>query len=335
VRAWQRTLSAGRENWQHRVVPRFTFARFLVMVAATALFACRSESTARNVDGAPGDEQAHDSLAEAAADAGFRADADASPPASQLVLVWSDEFDGPKLDSTKWQTPSMNRQGDHSKWDPSEVSLVDGKLRLGARRVDGSGPRYVCGAVRTRIDYDRSRTLYEKKYGYMEIRARLPKHLSSDYWFAFWIMAGDIRDGQTDSRLGSEIDIVETFTAWNGKLGHAVHWGGYGATHNSFDIPSPTFTDLADSEYHTYGLLWNEREYVIYRDGVRIGSTNAIGLGKPGLPSSQGTCREPGYLKLTVEAATWAGPTGDWEKIQPATDEALVDYIRVYDVLRP
>lgn len=257
-----------------------------------------------------------------------------APPAKHLrVPVWSDEFSGSRLDASKWQAPTLDRQGAQSRWDPALVAVEGGHLRLKVQRRSGDGPRYLCGAVRTRIDYDASRTLFQKRYGYFEIRARLPKHVRSDVWFAFWLMAGDIRDHQTDSQKGSEIDVLETFNLWDNRLNHAVHWGGYGPTHNSFDIPSPRLSDLNDGKFHVYGFLWNEREYTIFRNGVRLATTDAKGLGsKADRPKSSGTCREPGYLKLTLEAAPWAGPTPEWEPNGPAEDDVLIDYIRVYNV---
>lgn len=247
-----------------------------------------------------------------------------------MTPTWRDEFDGLALDASKWQAPSMGRQGDQSTWHPDRVRVSNGRLHLDARLVSDQAPRYQCGAVRTRADYDPAKTMFQQRYGYFETRARLPRSLRSDAWLAFWIMSGDIRDGQTDSRRGSEIDIVETFRAWDGRLGHAVHWGGYGATHDAFSIESPPFSDLDDGRFHTYGLLWTPEFYAIYRDRRLIGWSNAVGLGKSN--ASQGTSQEPGYLKLTVEAAPWAGPTGEWEPNPPVRDSAVIDYVRVFEV---
>ena len=43
-----------------------------------------------------------------------------------------------------------------------------------------------------------------------------------------------------------------------------------------------------------------------------------------------GTCRAPAYLKLSVEAAQWCGPTHLWEKDMPEEDVFEIDYVRVY-----
>jgi hypothetical protein len=72
---------------------------------------------------------------------------------STFKLTFSDEFDGDKLDTTKWQAPEMPRQGS-CRWVPSLATVRDGALHLGIRLTDDPVLRYDCAAVRTRKDYD-------------------------------------------------------------------------------------------------------------------------------------------------------------------------------------
>ncbi len=51
---------------------------------------------------------------------------------SKFRLTFSDEFDGDKLDTTKWQAPEMPRQGS-ARWVKSLVTVRDGALHLGIR----------------------------------------------------------------------------------------------------------------------------------------------------------------------------------------------------------
>ena len=65
-----------------------------------------------------------------------------------------------------------------------------------------------------------------------------------------------------------------------------------------------------------------------------------MGLGGTGTADapktrSQGTCRDEAYIKLSVEAAPWSGPTHLWEKDQPKEDRLECDYIRVYSGTLP
>jgi beta-glucanase (GH16 family) len=245
-------------------------------------------------------------------------------------MTWSDEFSGAKLDPKKWQAPAMDRQSASSRWDPEMVTVRNGMLRLKVEPLAGDGPKFRCGAVRTRPDYDASRTYFQQALGYFEVRARLFRELRTDAWFAFWILAGEMVDGQTDSRKGSEIDIVESFRAFEGKVSGALHWGGYGQTLNSAGFEFPTLPELTKGGFHRYGLLWLPTGYAFTIDGVVVAQMSAVGLGRKERTLSQGACLAPGYLKLTVEAAPWSGPSPQWEPNPVASDEALVDWVRVY-----
>lgn len=248
-------------------------------------------------------------------------------------LVWQDEFEGQTLDATKWDSPHQNRQ-DASIWDKRNVRVADGNLILDIRKTDDPHWRYESACVRTRKDYKKDQTMYEYTYGYIESRMKLPKHLRSDYWVGFWLMAGNMLGGNdADTREGCEIDILETFDTWNlGKAKHTVHWGGYGKTHNAHGVSSGPFLSLLDNDFHTYGLLWTPEEYIFTVDGQITWKTDFIGLGsdKDGKRKSLGPCHEPAYIKISVEAAPWSGPHSDWEKDQPESDELVVDYVRVY-----
>ena len=69
-----------------------------------------------------------------------------APAGKQWKLIWHDEFDGKKLDETKW-----NRLGDWKRRDGywvKEDAYLNGKGSLVLRtRKDGN--RYTCGAVNT------------------------------------------------------------------------------------------------------------------------------------------------------------------------------------------
>ena len=75
---------------------------------------------------------------------------------------------------------------------------------------------------------------------------------------------------------------------------------------------------------------------MFFIDGKAVSEMDAIGMGgekgKDGMPltKSQGTCRNPAFIKLSVEGAPWCGPTSGWEKDMPAEDRLIADYVRVY-----
>ncbi|CAN5887169.1 hypothetical protein BH11VER1_BH11VER1_06460 [soil metagenome] len=249
---------------------------------------------------------------------------------SSFKLTFSDEFEGDQLDTTKWQAPEMPRQGS-CRWVKSLATLKDGALHLGIRLSEDPVLRYDCAAVRTRRDYDPNQTMFAQRYGYFEARAKLPKDLKADYWAAFWMMCGNVNSA--DTREGIEADIMESFQSSNvSRYGMNFHWNGYGEKHNSTGIKLAPTPELSDGEFHRFGMYWDEHSYVAFFDGREVGRTDLIGLGQKtgGKTPSHGPCRKPGYLKLSCEAAAWAGGTNQWEKEPTREDEFVVDYVRVY-----
>lgn len=251
---------------------------------------------------------------------------------SRFELVWQDEFEGDKLDPKKWDVPVQIRQGT-SRWVKDLVSVGDGVLRIDIQKSDHPTYRYNSGAVRTRKDYDRNQTFFQQRYGYFEARCKMPKTVTGDYWAAFWMMCGNVSEKVAGTREGLEVDIMESFTfARGGKYSLAFHWHGYGKKHNATGLDCGPQPQVLDGQFHTFGLYWDANKYVVFLDGVEVGRTDLMNMGKDkeGLVKSQGPCQEPGYLKLSVEAAPWCGSSHLWQDDSPEKDEFLVDYVRAY-----
>ncbi len=246
-------------------------------------------------------------------------------------IVWRDEFDGGKVDATKWGSPRQQRQG-ASLWHERNVSLKDGKAVFAIKKTDDPTWRYESACLRTTKSYKPEDRLYEFRYGYVEARVRLHKWTRSDYWFALWMMAGNVFDN-TDTRKGCEIDVMESFHMCNlGYMPHTFHWGGYGKLHNAQGFKSWPNIKLLDDGYHTYGCLWTPESMTFTIDGEITWTTDLKGLGtdKGGKVKSQGVPQVPAYIKLSVEAAPWAGCTSGWEKPMPEDDSVEVDWVRVW-----
>jgi beta-glucanase (GH16 family) len=224
------------------------------------------------------------------------------PPAGrEWKLIWQDEFDGPRLDETKW-----NRLGDWKRrdgyWVKDDAYLSgQGTLLLRTRK---DGERFTCGAVNTR-------SKFEHAFGYYVARCKLPKQ--PGHWPAFWMMCGGVSQVGNEGRDGTEIDIVEA--PWrNGKITMNLHWDGYGKEHKSAGT-NMTVAVLTEG-FHDYGLRWTPEEYVFYVDGREVWRTKAGGVSQV-----------PEFLKLTEEIGTWGG---DIRKAE-LPDYFEVDYVRVYE----
>jgi beta-glucanase (GH16 family) len=224
-----------------------------------------------------------------------------APVGQKWELVWRDEFDGAKIDESKW-----NRLGDSRRRDGywiQEDAYVNGKGSL-VLRTRKDGDRFTCGAVNTRGKF-------EHAFGYYVARCKLPK--KPGHWPAFWMMCSGVGSIGNEGRDGTEIDIIEV--PWrDGQLTCNLHWDGYGEKHQSkgtkFKIPEVM------EGWHTFGLVWTTNEYVFYVDKKEVWRSSAGGVSQV-----------PEFLKLTEEIGTWGGDI----KAAKLPDYFEVDYVRVYD----
>ena len=246
-------------------------------------------------------------------------------------LVWNDEFDGNALDASKWTgfrcggETSVVRQGGW--WHTDFATVKDGSLNVATKYYangykGGKAGWYSCGLCTT--------GLFEQTYGYFEVRCILPKGVGM--WSAFWMLPQDfshtVGNGGTD---GAELDVFES-PNYRYKLSDNVnvvttniHIDGYGKEEQSENVATP-FIEANDpyEAFNTYGVEWNENEYIFYVNGVETGRS-AFG----------GTSRVPEYLLLTAEVggsngvagASWAG---DVLKADAQPTDFVVDYVRVY-----
>ena len=249
-------------------------------------------------------------------------------------IIFSDDFDGTSLDSKKWALiyEENNRQG-RSSWRDDMVSVSGGYLHIKFRRdatlgASMSGDPKIAnnwiraGGIRTRSK-DWTRILFQNTFGYYEARIKFPK--ISGTWGAFWLMSPTIdQDLNNGGEEGTEIDIVETIDNPKGGFNAALHWNGYGAAHKSVgsdDKYKSIPVNIYDGEFHTFAVHWTSSEYVFYVDDHEFWRVDGGSNFK-----NCGINRNPNYMKLTVESATWAGdiPVGFTEA------EMTVDYVRVY-----
>ena len=232
-----------------------------------------------------------------------------------LTLAWSDEFEGDKLDSTKWEPcPNYERADGGAKWEDEMVEL-DGKgnliLKVGLNK-DG---KIASSGVRTMTkDY---RVLFEQAKGYFEIRTTLQN--VPGYWAAFWLMSESVSNVGNGATDGAEIDIFESFDLKGGRINHALHWDGYGEDGRGLGEES-VHPEVYDGNYHTFGLLWADDGYFFYIDGNLVKSIDNSWANFPG------SCQAPSYIKITTEVGTWAG----YILKANLPDQIKVDYVRVY-----
>jgi hypothetical protein len=224
-----------------------------------------------------------------------------APAGKTWKLIWHDEFDGDKLDESKWDVPNNQRRDGW--WSPKAVAVDNGHLAISTLK---DGDKYLDACVRTRGKF-------EHAHGYYVARIKLQDQ--PGHWSAFWLYNSCVCKVGDEGRDGTEIDIMEK--PWlNDRVQHALHWDGYGEAHRSKGEVS-TVPGVMDG-FHTFALWWKADEYVFYVDGIEKWRTNAGGV-----------CQVPLYIKLSDEIGKWGG---DITKAK-LPDRFLVDYVRVYDLV--
>ena len=259
---------------------------------------------------------------------------------SRFELVWEDEFEGDKLDTSKWGFPWWETERKGGYWHEDLVSVKDGNLVITTAYYDEPLENYYYENWHDRIDFNdykegwytgciETRGKYEFCYGYFECRCILPK--SSGMWSAFWMMNDGVSNVDGSGQDGTEVDVFESMfykDVWWGA-GDAVvtgiHYDGYGADHKG-DTIGKWFANNPYEEYNTYSVEWNENEYIFYINGVE---TNRLSTG--------GVSQNPEYLILSCEVAGANGiadadrnGVGKMSMDTDETAEFIVDYVRVY-----
>jgi beta-glucanase (GH16 family) len=239
-------------------------------------------------------------------------------------LVFSDEFDGDKLDRTKWATrylynnETMDRFNDENQRYRDNHIVSGGVLNLVAKKNPGSDV-FESAMIRSH------RTFY---YGYYEARVFFPN--ARGVWPAFWLEADYDLDGKTWHP--PEIDIFEFVI--NGvedkaNMFHSNTAGNWTAQSYTFVDSSflLKFQNLMSKEdlnqgWHTTGFVWAPDRISLFWDGRLIYTRMYQWLRK------DGQLGPPAHVDLNFAVGgKWAGRHGIDEAAFPQTFK--VDYVRV------
>ena len=128
------------------------------------------------------------------------------------------------------------------------------------------------------------------------------------------------KKSQRTAADGVEIDIIESINNERGAYNLALHYDGYGEYLKSVKTGLIYDFNIYDGEFHLFALDRTANGYVFYIDGQEQWRVT---------PQECAPCAEDGYMKLTLEAAEWAG-AGTSEAIASLPAEMLVDFVKVY-----
>jgi len=263
-------------------------------------------------------------------------------------LVWSDEFDGDRLDDTKWTYAADCGGGGNDERQcytvsPDTVSVGGGLLKLTTikRKTEGlanpwAGPT---GPMKTG-DYASGKILTKGKaswrYGRIEARARVPG--GQGVWPAIWMMPEHETYGGWP-RSG-EIDILETVnlgapcpTCEGGKENRVfgtIHFAG-DANGGHKQVSTGTPIPASSDGFHVYAVEWSPEAIVWFVDGQRYAEAKAADWKRDDREVAATPFDQPFHLILNLAfGGRWpegANAKGIDEAALPATME--VDWVRV------
>ena len=203
------------------------------------------------------------------------------PGGKRWKLVWNDEFDGSALDETKWNY-RLNFWGHKSPTFTTEGVEVDGQSHLKIHMVRHGDDFYSAHLQTGSLTFDNPRDTdgfwpfgkldpakFMHKYGYYEIRCRLPKHRG--WHAAFWLQSPCIGAHPDPAQAGVECDIMENYRQHTeGLIVCGNGWGGYGKDSHWYGHFKFPYEETADG-WHYYGVDWSRDGYIFYADGREVG----------------------------------------------------------------
>jgi beta-glucanase (GH16 family) len=135
-------------------------------------------------------------------------------------------------------------------------------------------------------------------------------------------MNSGVFDEDGSGRDGTEVDIFESdgYEKLNkNNISSNLHFDGYNEAHQKLGAKRFLIKNNPYENFNTYGLEWNENEYIFYINGVETFRT-----------SFGGVSQNEEYMILSVEMRGEEGVPSERENIPAEGAEFIVDYVKVY-----
>ena len=270
--------------------------------------------------------------------------------------IWSDEFDGTELNSTRWEVEESCWGGGNEERQcytdrDRNVEVINGLLRLKAYPETYTGPEFPQGWPGGRggqitQDYTsgkvRTRELADWTYGRFSARIKLPKGQGT--WPAFWMLPADNVYGTWAA--SGEIDIMEAVNL-GAQCNSCDGFGenrAVGSLHYGGEFPANTFSsqrtpipggEVGLDQYHVYAIEWGEGRINWFLDGEKYATLNAPDWFSGGIDASinpNAPFDQDFYLMLNLAVGGNFPENTNENRFDAASfpTEILVDWVRVY-----
>ncbi len=242
------------------------------------------------------------------------------------TLVWSDEFNDPTLNLSKWDHEVNANGGGNNELQyytnrTNNSFINNGSLIIRVEKEvysDIEGTRnYTSARLRTKGKGD-------WKYGNFEVRALVPS--GKGIWPAIWMLPTNETYGTWAA--SGEIDIMELKGSRPNEVSGTLHYGGKWPDNvysgDSYVLSSGNFSD----EFHVFSLVWEPEQIKWYVDGILYqNQTNWF--------TKNSTYPAPfdQEFHLLLNVAVGGNYDGNPDETTRFPQEMKVDYVRVYKII--
>jgi beta-glucanase (GH16 family) len=192
------------------------------------------------------------------------------PDGGRYTCTFTDDFNGTRLDSTKWAPETTAANGFATNREcyvdnPKNISVSGGRLHL-TSRIESSP--FTCHSPYG--DFTTNHTAasvvswgkFAQTYGRFEFRAKFPKTSLAGIDSALWLYPQNPTYGAWP-RSG-EIDVAEWFgSTFGNNVYPTLHYIGNDASlYTGYNCAVPTAT----TQFHSYAVAWTTTTMYFYRD---------------------------------------------------------------------
>ena len=243
-------------------------------------------------------------------------------PGTEWNLIWSDEFEGNKLDKTKWNRQVEKAGRFNGEWQAYTKSkknayVENGQLVIKAIHKKKNGrSQYTSARLNTAGKFS-------FKYGKVAARIKLPK--GKGIAPAFWMLGSNINEngGDTPWPQCGEIDILELHGSKNPAVVKAnLHFANTKGTYDqmgskTYELKEGIFAD----NFHIFELEWTEEKVSWFVDGKLYADFSIKG-------KEFSMFHKEFFFLLNIAAGGMNA--GRPDQTSEFTEQMYVDWIRVY-----
>lgn len=258
-----------------------------------------------------------------------------APKSKYDTLVWADEFNGPKIDESKWNI--IDGMANHGAiYNRGAVGIkkgLEGDKDNGYLAINSKN-HGTKEALKKAVGWDpypgqplndkqtwssgrlESKNKYSFEHGRMAVRAKVND--SQGIWPAIWMLA-------QDETGHDEIDVLEYLgqEPWTAYMTN--HFGVLEHNKKS-DFGKASTYEAWSQKFHVYEVEWSPEEITWFIDGKKWFSTK-----KDCTPSCDSRHTLPMFPILETQVGDgWVGPVDYNKRWTKQDSDFLVDWVRVY-----